>query len=177
MSVLGRGREAPTPNGHIMKIHQMTVIAALLAAAAAMAADPAQIDWNKIPSKAVPLFYPGQSSYEWLRSDAHKGAVTRVTRGEACTFCHDEADAEKDMGEKLVKANRLEPTPVAGKKGFVELKVQAAYDDKNAYLRFQWKTQQPHAGTEHQYLRFDGKEWKVYGYPKLDKVVQKGKQP
>lgn len=26
-------------------------------------------------------------------------------------------------------------------------------------------------------LRFDGKEWKVYGYPKLDKVVQEGAQP
>ena len=35
----------------------------------------------------------------------------------------------------------------------------------------------PYPGTEHQYLRFDGKEWKVYGYPKLDKVVQDGKQP
>ena len=30
---------------------------------------------------------------------------------------------------------------------------------------------------EHQYLRFDGNEWKVYGYPKLDKVVQDGAQP
>ena len=24
----------------------------------------------------------------------------------------------------------------------------------------------PYPGSEHQYLRFDGKEWKVYGYPK-----------
>jgi hypothetical protein len=39
------------------------------------------------------------------------------------------------------------------------------------------KTQLPDPGTEHQYLRFDGKEWKVYGYPKLDKVVQDGAQP
>ena len=53
---------------------------------------------------------------------------------------------------------------------------QARYDAKNAYLRYQWKTQLPDAGTEHQYLRFDGKEWKVYGYPKLDKPVQEGKQ-
>jgi hypothetical protein len=67
--------------------------------------------------------------------------------------------------------------PVAGKNGSVELQVQAAYDEKNAYLRFQWKTQNPFPGTEHQYLRFDGKEWKVYGFPKLDKVVQEGKQP
>ncbi len=39
------------------------------------------------------------------------------------------------------------------------------------------KTLNSYGGTEHQYLRFDGKEWKVYGYPKLDKVVQEGKQP
>jgi hypothetical protein len=66
---------------------------------------------------------------------------------------------------------------VAGKPGHVGLKVQAAFDEKNAYLRFQWKTANPYPGTEHQYLRFDGHEWKVYGYPKLDKVVQEGKQP
>jgi hypothetical protein len=66
---------------------------------------------------------------------------------------------------------------VAGKPGHVDLAVQAAFDDKNAYLRFQWKTANPYPGTEHQYLRFDGREWKVYGYPKLDKVVQEGKQP
>ena len=76
-----------------------------------------------------------------------------------------------------VKGGRLEPTPVKGKNGYVKLNVQAAYDDKNAYLRFQWKTNNPYAGTEHQYLRFDGKEWKVWGFPKLDKVVQEGKQP
>ena len=160
-----------------MKNRQLVLIPALLAASLAMAADPARIDWGGVPQQIVPLFYPGQSSYEWVRSDAHKGAVTRVTRGEACTFCHDEPGAEKDLGQNLVKGNRLEPAPVAGKNGFVELKVQAAYDDRHAYLRFQWKTQQPHPGTEHQYLRFDGKDWKVYGYPKLDKVVQDGNQP
>jgi hypothetical protein len=78
-----------------MKNHQLVLIPALLAASFAMAADPAKIDWGQIAPKNVPLFYPGQSSYEWVRSEAHKGAVTRVTRGEACTFCHDETDAEK----------------------------------------------------------------------------------
>ncbi len=55
--------------------------------------------------------------------------------------------------------------------------MQAAYDAKNLYLRYQWKTNNPYGGNEHQYLRFDGKEWKVWGFPKLDKVVQDGKQP
>ena len=139
-----------------------------------MAADPAGIDWSKISATTVPLFYPGQSSYEWLRSDKHPGA-SLVRDGKACTTCH--TGKEKAMGDKLVKGGPLEPMPVKGKNGTVDLKVQAAYDAKNAYLRYQWKTQNPYPGSEYQYQRFDGKEWKTYGYPKLDKMVQEGKQP
>src|SRR5213596_4257144 len=90
----------------------------------AFAADPATIDWSKLPVVNVALFYPGQSSYEWLRSPAHKGASSKVAEGRACVSCHDETGAEKDLGETLVKAGRLEPTPVAGKNGSIELKVQ-----------------------------------------------------
>ena len=142
----------------------------------ASAADPAKIDWSKIKATSVPLFYPGQSSYEWLRSDAHGGAKG-VASGKACVSCHDEKDVQKDIGDKLVKGGPLEPMPVKGKNGSVDLSVQAAYDAKNLYLRYQWKTNNPYPGNEHQYLRFDGKEWKVYGHPKLDKVVQEGKDP
>jgi len=159
-----------------MKKTTLLLSLAVIGIGAAQAADPAKINWAKIPAVNVPLFYPGQSSYEWLRSDAHKGAFKEVKRGDSCTSCHDEEDAEKDMGEKLVKAGPLEPRPVKGKNGHVDLKVQAAYDSKNAYLRFQWKTNNAYPGTEHQYLRFDGKEWKVFGFPKLDKVVQDGEQ-
>jgi hypothetical protein len=147
---------------------------AALTATPALAADPATIDWGKVPVANVTLFYPGQSSYEWLRTSAHPGSKS-VESGQACITCH--TGTEKKLGDKLVKAGPLEPMPVKGKNGTVDLKFQAAYDAKNAYLRFQWKTLNPFPGTEHQYLRFDGKEWKVYGYPKLDKVVQDGKQP
>ena len=150
-------------------------IAAILAGSA-FAAEPARIDWSKVPASKLTLFYPGQSTYEWLRSKDHGGAA-KVAKGAACTQCHDESDAEEEKGSKLVKAGALEPMPVAGKNGSVVLSLQAAYDDKNAYVRAQWKTKNPFPGSEHQYLRFDGKEWKVYGYPKLDKVVQEGKQP
>ncbi len=145
-----------------------------IVAASAMAADPASIDWSKISTTTVPLFYPGQSSYEWLRSASHPGAQF-VLDGKACTTCH--MGKEKAMGDKLVKAGPLEPMPVKAKNGTVDLKFQAAYDAKNAYFRYQWKTQNPNPGTEYQYQRFDGKEWKTYGFPKLDKVVQEGKQP
>ena len=160
-----------------MKKSLLAMGIAALCATGVNAADPAKINWAKVPTVKIPLFHPGQSTYEWLRSDEHKGAVKEVTRGDSCTSCHDEQDAEKDIGEKLVKGGRLDPTPVPGKSGYKELKVQAAYDATNAYLRFQWKTDNPHAGTEHQYLRYDGKEWKVWGYPKLDQPVHEGKQP
>lgn len=142
----------------------------------AMAADPAKIDWSMVPSKSVTLFYPGQSSYQWLMNDhaGGKGAAA-VKKGQACVRCHE--DEEKALGNSLVKGGPLEPAPVKGKDGWKDLNVQVAYDAKNAYFRFQWKTLNPYPGNEHQYLRFDGKEWKVYGYPKLDKVVQEGKQP
>lgn len=145
-----------------------------LAAGPALAADPATIDWSKIPVADVTLFYPGQSSYEWLRTSAHPGAKL-VLDGQACTTCH--TGMENKLGDKIVKGGALEPTPVKGKNGTVGLKVQAAYDAKNAFFRFQWKTLNPYPGSEHQYLRFDGKEWKVFGFPKLDKVVQDGAQP
>ena len=145
-----------------------------IAMAPALAADPAKINWSKVPATTVPLFYPGQSSYEWLRSAEHPGAQVVAGDG-ACLTCH--KDTEKKLGAKLVKANKLEPMPVKGKDGTKELKVQAAYDEQNAYLRFQWKTQAKQPGIEYPYYRFDGKEWKVYGFPRLDKVVQEGKQP
>lgn len=164
-----------------MKISRITTSVmsalALLACGTAVAADAAKIDWKKIPTVNIPLFYPGQSSYEWLISDAHKGASKEVKRGDSCVSCHDEDDAEKMMGEKLVQAGPLEPMPVAGKKGYLDLKVQVAYDANNAYFRYQWKTQAGQPGSEYPYYRFDGKEWKVWGLPRLDQPVQDGKQP
>ncbi|TAN63487.1 MAG: hypothetical protein EPN20_09600 [Magnetospirillum sp.] len=148
---------------------------AVLVAGPALAADPATIEWSKIPSVTVPMFYPGQSSYEWLRSPEHKKAQKETTEGQACISCH--KGDEKNLGAKLVKEGPLEPMPVKDKDGYKDLGVQVAYDAQNAYFRFQWKTRAATPGTEHQYLRFDGKEWKVYGYPKLDQVVQDGQQP
>ncbi|MEO8652792.1 MAG: hypothetical protein ABI409_01575 [Ramlibacter sp.] len=92
-----------------------------------------RIDWAEVPAAKITLFYPGQTTYEWLRSKAHGGA-SKVARGGDRVGCHDEADAEQEKGAKLVKAGPLEPMPVAGKSGSVDLQVQAAYDEKNAYL-------------------------------------------
>ena len=160
-----------------MKRTALVLCLAAIGVCPAVAADPAKIDWSKIRATTVPLFYPGQSSYQWVRSAAHKGGAAKAGRGVACTSCHDDVDDQRNDGDAIAGGNALEPTPVKGKNGNIDLKIQAAYDAKNAYLRFQWKTNNPYPGTEHQYLRFDGKEWKVWGYPKLDQVVREGKEP
>ena len=74
-------------------------ILALLAGPAS-AADPATIDWSKIAPKTVTLFYPGQSTYDWLLSAEHKKGDKQVPQGKECVNCH-EGD-EADIGNKLV---------------------------------------------------------------------------
>ena len=97
-------------------------------------------DWSKIPTKSVNMFYPGQSTYEWLLTAEHKKGNRKVPKGVACAHCHE--DDEEDMGEGIVEGDHpLEPKPMEGRKGYIELSVQAAHDNKNLYLRFQWETE------------------------------------
>jgi hypothetical protein len=152
----------------------IAICIASLSTGCALVADRETVNWNIVPTKTVTLFYPAQSTYQWIRSGAHPGAPL-VTGGGACLTCH--KGAEEKLGNKLVAANSLEPTPVAGKNGVIQLSLQIAYDNANAYFRAQWKTRNPYPGEAHPFVRFDGKEWKTYGFPKLDQVVQKGQQP
>jgi len=159
-----------------MKAFRLAAVFALssLFTASGQAADPATINWKSVPVKTVTLFYPGQSSYQWLRSSAHPGAPM-VSSGGACAACHTGSEAK--LGDKLVKANPLEPAPVEGKNGTVALSVQIAYDSDSAYFRFQWKTRNSHPGEAYPFLRFDGKEWKNFGNQRLAGPVRKGEQP
>ena len=147
---------------------------AALWSATSIAADPSSIDWSRVPTKSLTLFYPGQSTYQWLRSPQHKGAGL-VQQNGACTTCHNGQEAK--LGDKIVKGGPLEPVPPKGKNGNVELKLQVAYDSDNAYFRAQWKTKNNYAGDGYPYYRFDGKEWKAYGAPRLSGPAYKGEQP
>jgi hypothetical protein len=163
--------------GHMKR---MTLSGAIVIAAsigitgAGIAADPRSIDWSKVPSKSVTLFYPGTSTMDWLLSPEHKGSGA-VTAGLACIACH-QGNA-KDIGNKVVKGSSAEPTPIPGKNGVVDLAVQAAYDAEHVYFRFQWKTNLNREGRMHDYMRFNGKEWKWYGEHRHDKAVRSGEQP
>ncbi len=139
------------------------------------AADPRTIDWSKIPTKSITLFYPGQSTYNWLLSPDHKKGDKQVAQGKACVSCH-EGD-EKDIGNKVVKGGPLEPTPIPGKNGAIDVAVQAAHDAEYVYFRFQWKSNLNREGRMHDYVRFDGKQWKWYGGHRNKKEVRAGEQP
>lgn len=155
-------------------------ISAIAAGCSSLTSGPQGIDWNKVPATKVTLFYPGQSSYQWLRSEAHAGAAKETARGDSCVSCHDDPKEEQRQGAKILKGNHpLEPQAAAlkGKNGHIDMTVQAAYDDKNAYLRFQYKTHQNHPGNDYPGYRFDGKEWKSFGHNRLDKSVLAGKTP
>ena len=149
------------------------VLVAAGLAGSAMAAPPS--DWSKVPAKTVKLFYPGQSGYDWLLSSEHKRADKKVAAGEACTKCHE--GEETDLGNTLVSGERLEPTPIEGKNGSIDLSVQAAYDAENAYLRFQWKTQMDRPGQMHDYIRFDGEKLVFMGGPRSSDKVRSGAEP
>lgn len=94
------------------------------------------IDWNKVEAKQVSLFYPGQSSWEWILTKSDHGGAKNFRKGKSCRECHQ--GEEKDMGNLLVSGKRLEPDPIAGKRGFVDVSVKTAYDDKRFYIQLSW---------------------------------------
>ncbi|MGQ0523246.1 MAG: ethylbenzene dehydrogenase-related protein [Betaproteobacteria bacterium] len=157
-----------------LRLAPVAMSISLLFAAPVSAADTATIDWKSVPVKTLTLFYPAQSTYQWLRSPEHAGSSI-VSTGGACLTCH--KDQEGKLGGNLVKANKLEPTPIEGKNGVVDLNVQVAYDSENAYFRFQWKTDGKGPGDAYPAYRFDGNEWKPYGGPRLAGAVRKKEQP
>ncbi len=138
-----------------------------------LAAPPA--DWSRIPTKTVTLFYPGQGGYQWLRGSDHKRAYKKVIEGDSCVSCHE--DEEKDIGDLIVSGERLEPEPIPGKNGAIDLAVQVAYDADNAYFRLRWDTNMDRPGQMHSYLRFDGEKWAFLGGPRSSKSVRSGAQP
>ena len=103
------------------------------------------IDWTKVPTKTVPVFYPGQAGLEWVLSKPdHSSANQLLEKGRACVYCHDE-DAG-DIGNKIVAGKPsgnakviLDETVPPGARGTVPVTIYAAHDSKKLYLRFEWE--------------------------------------
>jgi hypothetical protein len=113
----------------------------ILAAGAALAA-PKAVNWDGIPASETMLFYPGQTSMEWILTGSDHGGVRAFKKGDRCFECH--SQEATDMGTKMVSGAKAEKTPIAGKRPAFPLKVKAAYDAENLYLRFEFPAG-PHA--------------------------------
>src|SRR3989304_8988179 len=109
----------------------------------------AEVDWAKVDAATVKVFYPGVASWEFLRTKDHGRGASVVRKNEkSCADCHVGKDGGYDIKADQIISGELhktetkepfEPQPVQDAAGCKELKIQAAYDDKNIYLRFQWQ--------------------------------------
>ncbi|MGF7186964.1 hypothetical protein GGQ84_003113 [Desulfitispora alkaliphila] len=120
-------------------------------------------DWGEVPVSEMTVFYPGQSSWQYLVSEEHPGAGA-MEGGASCSSCHQ--GQEERLGESLVNHDALEDDPIEGKEPHKELLAQAAYDDENFYLKLQWESERP--GISHQLWRYNGEDWERDGGPRPD---------
>lgn len=111
--------------------------AALAASLALLGTGAGAVDWSGVASKDVPVFYPGQASWEWALTEKDHSGAPKFREGKNCGACH--KGEEADMGKRIASGEKLEPHPIAGKPGSNVLKVAAARDDARLYLRLAWK--------------------------------------
>ncbi len=96
----------------------------------------ANIDWSGIEAAEITLFFPGQASLEWVLKGSDHGGKRAFTKGDRCFECHE--DEEVDIGELIVAGEKVEPTPIPGKRGSILVNIKAAHDADNLYMQFQW---------------------------------------
>ncbi len=101
------------------------------------------IDWSGIEAREVTLFFPGQSSMEWVMKGSDHGGKRAVATGDRCFDCHE--DEEVDIGDVVVIGEKIELTPIPGKRGSIAVNIQAAHDADNLYMRFEWPDIEEHA--------------------------------
>ncbi len=113
-----------------MKVLTITLgFAGALSVSSAIAAP----NWASVPAKDVALFYPGQSSWEWLLTPSDHPGATKFRGGKNCFACHN--GDEKNMGAMIASGKKNEPAPIAGKPGSLNAKVQMTHDATNMYVR------------------------------------------
>jgi len=95
------------------------------------------IDWSGVEASEITLFYPGQASLEWVLKGSDHGGKRAFTKGDRCFECHE--DEELDIGDLIVSGEKVEPTPIPGKRGSILVNIKAAHDADNLYMQFQWE--------------------------------------
>ncbi|MCP4493599.1 MAG: cytochrome C552 [Gammaproteobacteria bacterium] len=101
------------------------------------------IDWTGIAAREVTVFYPGQASMEWMMKGSDHGGKRAVATGDRCFDCHE--DEEIDIGDIIVIGEKIETTPIPGKRGSIAINIKAAHDADSLYLHFEWPDVEEHA--------------------------------
>ncbi len=93
--------------------------------------------WEGVEGQEIVLFYPGQTSIEWILNGKDHGGARAVRRiNDRCSECHKTETAA--MGAKIVTGEKAEATPIPGKRAAIPVKVKAKHDGENLSLRFEW---------------------------------------
>ncbi|MBW7852057.1 MAG: cytochrome c-552 precursor [Rhodospirillales bacterium] len=101
----------------------------------------AAVDWSSVSPKTVTLFYPGQASWEWVLTPSDHSGAQRFREGKNCKQCH--SGEEREMGQRIVTGQKLEPRPIAGKRGSIPVDVRFARDAERLFVRLEWPEAQP----------------------------------
>lgn len=128
------------------KVKEVVAVEKSTTPAATSSASGSSVNWTGVPVREVVLFYPGQSSVEWVLGRQH-GGKRAFKSGDRCFDCHEEELA--DMGEKIVSGDKkmkvgkdknhgMEPTLIPGKRGSFPVKVQSTHDGENLHMKFEW---------------------------------------
>jgi cytochrome c-type protein NapC len=134
-----------------MKMRPGDALAArLIAISAALLlniAPAAAIDWAKVPGTDVVLLYPAQMSWEMLLTQKEHSGADKFRGGKDCRQCHEHH--EHESGALMVVDKSAEPTPIAGKPGFLKAVVKVAHDADRFYVRVDFDPgKQPDAGMD-----------------------------
>ncbi|MCH9697284.1 MAG: cytochrome c-552 precursor [Gammaproteobacteria bacterium] len=95
------------------------------------------IDWSKVTAKQMTLFYPGQSSWEWLLTANDHSGAKNIRKGKTCIECH--AEEEPEMGTTLLATSQTQLALLKGKSGSMLASVKMAYDTEMIYVQISWK--------------------------------------
>ncbi|NQY88357.1 MAG: NapC/NirT family cytochrome c [Colwellia sp.] len=96
------------------------------------------VDWSKANSTDIGVFYPGTASLEWILGRRH-GGKRAFTKGDRCIECHGEEIA--DIGQNIVSGQSkkiIEENIIPGKRGSIDVTIDATHDNDHLYLRFTW---------------------------------------
>lgn len=96
----------------------------------------AAIDWTSVPAKDIVLFYPGQTSWDWLLSATAQEGTDRTHSGD-----------DKFIGAILVPKKPDQASSVAGRSDSIAAKVKFAHDEENIYVHLEFAEDTQHKIT------------------------------